>query len=409
MSGFRSASNELPAPSAAHRTAHEIERFVAPGNSLATLAVTVAAILSVLFSEPRLPSGAIAAVITLAIVHALLGTVGLYLLERRGTRSQLVLHFAVAVAVAAAALIVSRGLAGLLCFSLVSQSLLYLARPGAIVVTTATSAAVATAISLRGAGIGDLFIAMMGWAAGAAFVLVFSGMMLRQQRARREVERLAGELAAANDRLRTYAGEIEELVSVNERNRIARDIHDTVGHCLTVIHVQLEAADASLESSPTKARSALEKARQLAHEGLGEVRRSVALLRGASPAYRPIAASIERLARETESAKLTVDMRVHGSARPLAEPVECTLYRAAQEALTNVRRHSEAHSVSIDLDFTADGQVELRIKDDGVGSGNPSGGMGLVGIRERAELVGGTAAFESSSGDGFGLAIVVPG
>lgn len=409
MSGFRTTSKEGHTPYAMSQPSHEIERFVAPGNSVATLAVTVAAILAVLFSEPRLPSVTVVAVVALAIVHALLGTVVLYFLERRGTRRQLAWHFAIAVAVVATALITSRGLAGLLGFSLVSQSLLYLARTGAFIVTSATSAAVATAIALRGGGIGELFIAMMGWAAGAAFVLVFSAMMLRQQRARRELERLAGELAAANDRLRTYAGEIEELVSVNERNRIARDIHDTVGHCLTVIHVQLEAADANLESSPAKARSALEKARQLAHEGLGEVRRSVALLRGASPAYRPITASIERLAREAESPKLAVEMRVHGSARPLAEPVECTLYRAAQEALTNVRRHAEAQRVDIELDFTAKGQVELRIKDDGVGSANPSGGMGLVGIRERAELVGGTAAIDGSSGTGFGLAIVVPG
>src|SRR5262249_49042575 len=132
------------------------------------------------------------------------------------------------------------------------------------------------------------------WIASLVFVLVVSWTVMSHRRARIQVERLARELKEANQQLRAQAVEIEELAIAKERNRIARDIHDGLGHYLTVIHVQLEAAQTLLARDPNAARQALLKAQELTREGLADVRRSVALLRG-SGLQRPLVAAIEKL------------------------------------------------------------------------------------------------------------------
>jgi signal transduction histidine kinase len=101
---------------------------------------------------------------------------------------------------------------------------------------------------------------------------------VREQRGRAEVQRLADELGVANRQLREYAGQVEELAAARERNRMAREIHDTLGHYLTAVNMQLEAARALLATDPEKAADGMSKALALTHEGLADVRRSVATL-----------------------------------------------------------------------------------------------------------------------------------
>lgn len=384
------------------------ERFVTPGVSFACIATTAAGLIKAVTSRHH-SAPSLALLIALAGFHALLGTAGLYLAERRGTKTHLLLNLAAMFATGAAAVALSRGEAFLLLMPLVTYGVLFLSPAGAGAVAAACSAVTLTAWVSRASSVAEIVRDVAVWTATLAFVLVVSRMLLLQHEARSEVEGLAHKLAEANDQLRAQAADIEELAKTKERNRIARDIHDGLGHYLTVVHVQLEAAQALLGRDPTGARRALLKAQELTREGLADVRRSVALLRGSVPAQRPLLAAIEKLTSECKAGGIEAALKLSGTPRPLPEPIEITLYRAAQEALTNVRRHARASRLDIELAFAAGGGIRLRVEDDGVGADQVDPGFGLLGLRERAESVGGRMTVQSVRGRGFTLEMELPG
>jgi signal transduction histidine kinase len=257
----------------------------------------------------------------------------------------------------------------------------------------------------------DLFQASLQFAPALLFVVAFSGLLAREREARAEVERLAAALGQANTRLREYAAQAEELATAKERNRLAREIHDTLGHYLTVINVQLEAAQVVMDSDRDRAVAAVAKAQGLAKDGLAEVRRSVAALRAPPVESRPLPEVLAALAEECRAGGLVVEYEVAGAPRRLAMPAETALYRAAQEALTNVRKHARASRVDLRLDYTAPAGVRLTVQDNGVGA--PSGAeregrFGLVGMRERVHLLGGEVRIQTGPGQGFRLEVDVP-
>jgi len=304
---------------------------------------------------------------------------------------------------------VSRGEAVLLFMPLVTYGVLYLS-PARIASLVAASSAVMITIWISKAHpMIQLIREVSIWTAALAFAIVISRMLLVQHKARTEMEALAGRLGDANEQLRAQAAEIGELAKAEERNRIARDIHDGLGHYLTVVHVQLEAAKTLFKREPETARAALLKAQALTREGLSEVRRSVSLLRDSGSTERPLLAAIEKLASECKADGIQATLKLRGTPRPLPEPVEITLYRAAQEALTNVRRHARASKLDIELAFASGSGIRLRVEDDGVGSELMNQGFGLVGLRERAESVGGRMSVRSALGSGFTLEIELPG
>src|SRR5262249_23637333 len=153
--------------------------------------------------------------------------------------------FALALAVDVATLVLLRGRGGLITWSLISQGVLYLRWPAAVAIA---GAAAATLFGARAVDVGGLRLLVEGvtWRAGTASVMAASHLVRKERLARAEVERLAGALAAANERLRRYAASVEALATMEERNRIAREIHDGLGHYLTAAHAQLAAAEATL-------------------------------------------------------------------------------------------------------------------------------------------------------------------
>jgi len=245
--------------------------------------------------------------------------------------------------------------------------------------------------------------------AGILFVGVFTNVAISERAARGEVERLAAELQAANQKLREYAAQVEELATTKERNRVAREIHDSLGHYLTVINVQLEAAQLLVPADPERAMTALRKAQSLAQEGLADVRRSVAALRAAPTGSRPLPEAVAELVQETRAAGIVANLDVRGQPRELAPQAELTLYRAAQEALTNVRKHARASRADLTLDYGNGDRVRLVVEDNGVGAAEPNGGFGLLGLRERAQLVGGQVVIRSAPGEGFRVEVETPG
>jgi signal transduction histidine kinase len=135
-------------------------------------------------------------------------------------------------------------------------------------------------------------------------------------------------------------------------------------------------------------------------------------LRGSTRGETPgdsLLRAIDKLAGECTADGLAARVAHCGPPRPLADAIVFTLYRAAQEALTNVRRHAHASTVHIELAFVASDVVRLRVEDDGVGADAPRGGFGLIGLRERAELCGGTVSIASARGRGFLVEVELPG
>lgn len=243
---------------------------------------------------------------------------------------------------------------------------------------------------------------------GIFFSVLGSQMRLNEQRAREKAERLTRDLEAANRQLAEYAAQAEELAATQERNRLASEIHDNLGHYLTIVNVQIEAARLTLDSDPVRAMDALTKAQELAKKGLNSVRESVAALRVSPVENRLLEEAIAELVDESHATGITTEFHLLGESRPVESKSALALYRAAQEGLTNVRKHAQASRADVTLDFSHPDRTCLTVLDDGAGAADTSRGFGLIGIRERVQLLGGEFKVETQVGKGFRLEASIP-
>jgi len=240
------------------------------------------------------------------------------------------------------------------------------------------------------------------------FTAIYTESRLNEQRAREKAEKLAKRLEVAHHQLAEYASQAEELAATQERNRLAREIHDNLGHYLTVVNVQIEAAKVTLDSDPKRASDSLNKAQELTKKGLASVRDSVLALRVSPLENRSLSEAISGLVDETQTIGVIAKFEVLGTLRCMDEKIALALYRAAQEGLTNVRKHAHASHVDVLLDFTQGDKIRLSVRDDGAGAADTSGGFGLIGIRERVHLLGGEFKIETHIGKGFCCEVTVP-
>ncbi len=255
---------------------------------------------------------------------------------------------------------------------------------------------------------GALFLAL-SLSPAILFVVVFTKAQQNAQEAREEAEALTAELEQANRQLTEYATQAEELATIEERNRLAREIHDNLGHYLTVVNVQIGAAKVLItQEQSQKAMEALDKAQTLTQEGLTAVRQSVATLRESPLGNKPLAEAIAPFIEETNNAGILTKLTVNGEPHALDPKVAFTLYRVAQEGLTNVRRHAHASSAEVILDYTSPYEIRLQIKDDGVGTAVVENGFGLLGVQERVQLLDGDVTVETRPGESFALQITIP-
>ena len=219
-------------------------------------------------------------------------------------------------------------------------------------------------------------------------------------------------LSIAVERARLF-GRSAELGAVEERNRLAREIHDTLAQGLAAISLQIETAEVHLQggTEPERARQAVHKALALTQDSLEEARRSVLDLRAAPLEGRTLTEAMALMLDEvSRDGRLKVRFETVGAARPLPSRIEVGIYRIAQEALSNVLSHAEADQVTVRLVSTPE-EILLSIEDNGLGfepSEAPRERYGLVGISERARLLGGQAKVESSAGLGTRISIRVP-
>ena len=246
-----------------------------------------------------------------------------------------------------------------------------------------------------------------------AVAVVLTLAVLRQAADRRRVQGLYDELRVAHQQLQALHRRDRETAVAEERNRLAREIHDSLAHYLTVINVQLEAAEKLGPAERERALEAVRRARRLAHECLQEVRRSVGALRATSLDELSLPRALDKLAREfAENTGIVVrlELLIGEDVRPAPETA-LALYRAVQEGLTNVHRHAGATSVRLTL-VSSNGRVELAIQDDGSGptenGHRDQEGFGLLGLRERVELLGGQVRFGRVPSGGSRLTVALP-
>lgn len=241
-------------------------------------------------------------------------------------------------------------------------------------------------------------VALFGRSLLTIFVgYIVSNLIEEQKRQRRE-------LAQANRQLVRYAVTLEQLAVSRERNRLARELHDTLAHTLSGLAVQLDAITALWEQIPARARLMLEHALSITRTGLDETRRALQALRATPLEDLGLPLAIRDLAERTIArAGLNLEFALGDRIGNLSPEVEQCYYRVAQESLENVVRHANATMVSVRL-HREGRQLILQVTDNGTGfvaqSDREKDQLGIRGMRERAELIGGQLEVRSLQGEG---------
>jgi signal transduction histidine kinase len=239
-----------------------------------------------------------------------------------------------------------------------------------------------------------------------ALILVFVSLLVN---ALVTVSRSQRQLAIAHDQLRSYAAKVESQATLQERNRIAREIHDALGHSLTAQTILLENALLFLPHQADRSRSYLTDAKDSAYQALQEVSRSVSALRTQPLQGKSIQTAIPALVNEVckpaaINPKCTINLGIS-----LSDEIALALFRIVQEALTNTVKHSCAAQVSVQLSSQRS-RLHLQVFDNGKGfdpSKNTTG-FGLQGMRERAMALGGTCRIWSQPGEGCRVSVILP-
>jgi len=236
------------------------------------------------------------------------------------------------------------------------------------------------------------------------FVVVKLSVAQRKQRA---------ELAEKNAQLAHYATTLEQLTISQERNRMARELHDTLAHTLSAVNVQLKALEVLLDTNPAAAHTALQQTQELTRNGLHEARRALHDLRIKPVEELGLVLAIQGLAKTVgERAGLQVRLDLPAQLNYLTPQVEQNLYRITQEALNNVVRHANARNVAVALCQDA-ARLELVISDDGLGFEPeqvvPPNHYGMAGMRERATLMGGKLEILSKPRQGTTVRLKIEG
>jgi signal transduction histidine kinase len=215
------------------------------------------------------------------------------------------------------------------------------------------------------------------------------------------------ELEARAERLEREQEESARRAAAEEQARIARELHDVLAHNVSVMVVQAAAANDVFETQPQRARQALRDIERTGRSALTELRRLLGRVRQTDFAPQPGLSGLEALVDGVRAAGLPVTLRVEGELDDLPAGLDLSAYRIVQEALTNAIKHAGASAAEVRVRRTAD-EVELEVVDDGAGPSGNGRGQGLIGMRERASLLGGEVEAGPKPGGGFRVRAKLP-
>ena len=238
------------------------------------------------------------------------------------------------------------------------------------------------------------------------FVLYLVLLVQSQHHEKERIASLNKQLEEANVRLRAYALEAERTAETRERNRLAREIHDTLGHTLTGIAAGLDACIVLVDAAPAVVKKQLEKIRETARHGIVDVRRSVKKLRPDDLEKLPLQQAIKKVIAEfSASSGVEIQLVELGWPEKLREDEEEVIYRIVQEGITNARRHGKATKVTVTCGLEP-GRFYIIIADNGEGCAETKQGFGLRHMEERLELLHGRLRYWSNKG--FTLEATIP-
>lgn len=212
------------------------------------------------------------------------------------------------------------------------------------------------------------------------------------------------ELEATKSRLYEYSKQVEKVSQLEERNRISRELHDSIGHSLTGILMQVDAALQHIPIDQKKGLEILTSAYENINNSIEGVRQAVRRLRPSI--YQTQMTSLRELTKKFEKdTGVKIELLITGTPYELYPSIEITLYKNTREALTNAVRHGSAQNIEICLNYSFD-HIQLTIQDDGIGSSGVKKGFGLSGMEERLELVEGTLMYSGEKG--FCISMIIP-
>lgn len=228
-------------------------------------------------------------------------------------------------------------------------------------------------------------------------ILLASGFAQYNKEERQKKELLYRELFDAHKKLKQYSEEVSRLSKVEERNRIARDLHDTLGHNMTALIMQLQMVQHFYKTDDKKAEDMLCDSLKTARNSMLGIRDVVETLRGSDYSMIPLD-SIKKLAEEfSEKTGTEINLDIKNEYKINTTPANAVLYRILQETMTNSVRHGKAEIIKINLEFTRS-YIKFFICDNGTGVSNITEGYGLKGIRERVKKFNGHVKFENDHG-----------
>jgi NarL family two-component system sensor histidine kinase YdfH len=243
------------------------------------------------------------------------------------------------------------------------------------------------------------------------FVVVYVVMFTRETQSRRRTQQLLEELETAHQQLSEYATKVEDLTLSTERQRMARELHDTLAQGLAGLILQLEAVDSHLgQDHPDQAQAIVHQAMGRARVTLADARSAIQDLRDGTPSIDNLSDAIrQEVDRFTTATGIPCELKL-SPPKEIPTSVHEHARRAVAEGLTNIARHAQANNVWLKL-WESEGMLEIALRDDGVGF-DPTvklgGHYGLVGLRERARLAGGSLELVSEPGAGTTLTLVLP-
>ncbi|MBI9043674.1 MAG: sensor histidine kinase [Anaerolineaceae bacterium] len=261
----------------------------------------------------------------------------------------------------------------------------------------------------------DTTVNLVNLAFSLLFVQVMAFVVRRDERNRQHLDQVIADLEASHIKLHAYADQVAELAAAEERNRLARDIHDSLGHYLTAVNIQLEKALVYQDHDLGEAILAITEAKKAASDALRDVRKSVSTLRLEKEPFS-LKSNLDELIKRLEDGEFHIDLHLEGNEDDYGRVVLMTLYRAAQEGLTNIQKHAKASQVTLNIHLGQD-MADLTLTDNGLGFDTDklnsiyaleSKSFGLQGIQERLKVVRGNMTVRSEPEEGTELLVSVP-